>query len=333
MVARNASSPSAPPPGKPLLPGWRLTAAEIETRSRHVVILPEMLPDVLPWLAQDKVNDAWRSYVGPVDAAAPDLSRLFFELALTISQFGGFVCFRSDGSIAKWKRDGSGIKAILATLSNIRAAQKLPGIDIHADHDRELAHFFIRAPFAQERLDMLVEVGTKRSRTFFDQMLKLARRRDGAYRFNVLHMQGLACRFPLSFGEDPVFYKKASLLLMTMEIALNQLGCRAVSETLPPADYRIPQILEGLGILKFSNDVAAKIRRGHIFSLDDPEVQAIRSATIEAVGLIKDRYERHHGRKTTCAELDGMLYLLSRNRPLMTRATMKPHMIVATHAF
>ena len=39
------------------------------------------------------------------------------------------------------------------------------------------------------------------------------------------------------------------------------------------------------------------------------------------------------GRETTCAEIDGLLYLLSRNRPLMTRTTMKPHMLVATAAF
>ncbi len=318
---------------KPIIPGWRMTAEQVQSARHYVTISADHIPEILPWLAPGPANEAWRGYVSAVDLAAPDTGRLFFELALTISQFGGFVGYRSDGEIDTWKRDGSGVKAILATMSEIRAARKLPGIDLADRYDRELAHFFIRVPFGKQRLDMLTEVGTPMARRYFHHLLAIAKGRDGSYRFNVLHMTGLACRFPLSFGEDPVFYKKASLLLMTMEIALNQLGAKAIAETLPPADYRIPRILEGLGILKFSDEVSRKVKDGHVFRLEDPEVHAIRAATVEAVGLIKARYEQQHGRETTCAEIDGLLYLLSRNRPLMTRTTMKPHMLVATAAF
>jgi Potential Queuosine, Q, salvage protein family len=326
-------SPLSLSSAKPIIPGWRMTAEQVQSTRHYVTISVDDIPEILPWLAPGPANEAWRGYVSVVDLAAPDTSRLFFELALTISQFGGFVGYRSDGEIDTWKRDGSGVKAILATMSEIRAARKLPGIDIQDDYDRELAHFFIRVPFGKQRLDMLTEVGTPMARRYFHHLLATAKGRDGSYRFNVLHMTGLACRFPLSFGEDPVFYKKASLLLMTMEIALNQLGAKAVAETLPPADYRIPQILEGLDILKFSDEVSRKVKDGHVFRLADPEVHAIRAATVEAVGLIKARYEQQHGRETTCAEIDGLLYLLSRNRPLMSRTTMKPHMLVATAAF
>ena len=320
-------------PAKPLIPGWRISAEQVLAARKYVDVVPDAIPELLPWLAPGPANEAWRGYVSPVDDIAPDLSRLFFELALTISQFGGFIGYQPDGDLQSWKREGSGIKAILATMDEIRVAKKVPGIDIHCDYDRELAHFFIRTSFGRERLDIVQEVGTPLSRLYFSNLIKLARRRDGSYRFNVLHMQGLGCRFPTAFGEDPVFYKKASLLLMTMEIALNQLGERAIAETFPPADYRIPQILEGLGILKFTSDVSAKINNGHVFRLDDPEIHAIRAATVEAVGLIKSRYEQQQGRETTCAEIDGLLYLLSRNRPLMARHTMKPHMLVATAAF
>ncbi len=310
-----------------------MTAADMQLISKYVTIEPRRIPDVLPWLASGPPNEAWRGYVSPVEPVAPDTSRLFFELALTISQFGGFVGYGPGGEIESWKREGSGVKAVLATMDAIRSAKKLPGIDIHDNYDRELAHFFIRTAFGKQRLDMLTEVGTARGRRFFRNLLTLAQRRDGSYRFNILHMQGLACRFPLTFGEDPVFYKKASLLLMTMEIALNQLGAKAIAETLPPADYRIPQILEELGILSFSVDVATKLDRGHVFKLDDPEVHAIRAATVEAVVLVKARYEQQQGQQISCAELDGLLYLLSRNRPLMARSTMRPHMRVITAAF
>ncbi|MGO9547298.1 MAG: queuosine salvage family protein [Rhodomicrobium sp.] len=315
------------------IPGWRMTARQVLSARRHVTICPDSIPEILPWLEPGPPNEAWRGYVSPVDPAAPDLSRLFFELALTISQFGGFIGYDADGSVDSWKRDGSGIKAILATMADIRAARKLPGIDIHGNYDRELAHFFIHAPFGRQRLDILKEVGSSAARRIFHHTLPLALRSDGSYFFSMVHLKFLACRFPLAFGQDPVFYKKASLLLMTMEIALNQLGTKAVAETLPPADYRIPQILEGLGILQFSERLTGKIGRNHVFRLDAPEVRAIRAAAVEAAGLIKQEYERHYGRKTTCAEIDGLLYLLSRNRQMMDRAMTKPHIQVATIAF
>lgn len=318
---------------KPVIAGWRLSAVEVAAMHRHVCIEQDNIPAVLRWLEPGPANDAWRGYVSPVDPQAPDLPKVFFELALTITQFGGFIGYRADGSLETWKRDGSGIKALLATMAAIRAAKKLPGIDIHENLDRELAHFFIDTPFGKQRLAMLKEVGSPNARRFFADLLTTARRKDGSYGFNVLHMVGLACRFPLSFGEDPVFFKKASLVLLTMEIALNQLGERAVADTLPPADYRIPQILEGLGILRFSGELSAKVRQGHVFRIADPEVRAIRAATVEAVGVIKSSYQQQHGKEITCAELDGLLYLLSRNRPLMAHATMKPHMLVATAAF
>lgn len=333
MVLALRPAPQAQFPTRAIIAGWRMTNDDIAASRLHATIDVGRIPALLPWLTPGPPNEAWRGYISPVDPAAPDLGRVFFELALTISQFGGFIGYRADGTLDTWKRDGSGVKAILATMTAIREAKKLPGIDIRDNHDRELAHFLIDTPFASQRLAMLKEVGSPEARRFFDRHLKAARCRDGSYCFNVLHMVGLACRFPQSFGEDPVFFKKASLLLMTMEIALNQLGAKAKALTLPPADYRIPQILEGLGILHFSDALSAKIGGGHVFRITDPEVRAIRAMTVEAVGHIKAGYERHHSATMTCAELDGLLYLLSRNRPLMTRASMRPHMLVATAAF
>ncbi len=316
-----------------LLPGWRLTPDERAALATRVRIDCDQIAAILPWLAPGQPNDAWRSYVSPVDPVNPDLARLFYELALTISQFGGFIAHGGDGRLVAWKREGSGVKAILATMDAIRDDRKLPQIDLFQGLERELARFFIRTPFGAARLDMLLEVGRQGSPRYFRNLLELARRRDDTYRFTTLHMKGLACRFPTAFGEDPLFYKKASLLLMTMEIALNQLGHMAVAETLPPADYRIPQILEGLGILRFSPELSDKVSRGHVFRIDDPDVRAIRAMTVEAVGWIKAAYQTHHGTSISCAELDGLLYLLSRNRSLISQTSMKPHMLVATHAF
>lgn len=324
---------SVPLPIAQLLPAWKLTAHRDHIDVDSVSIDQERISSLLPWLETAPPNTAWRGYVSTVDPINPDLPRLFYELALTISQFGGFISHAGDGEIVSWKREGSGIKAILGTLDAIRSARKLPQLDITESMERELAHFFIRTSFGKERLDIMLEVGTPQSPPFFRNLLNLARRRDGSYRFNVLHMKGLSCRFPLAFGVDPVFHKKSSLLLMTMEIALNQLGHKAIAETLPPADYRIPQILEGLGILRFAPELSDKIASGHVFRIDDPHVRTIRAMTVEAVVMIKKAQEERLGRNVSCAELDGLLYLLSRNQRLMADAGRKPHMMVATHAF
>lgn len=310
-----------------------MSAEEIEAARTHVTIDLEAIEHVLPWLAPGPPNTAWRAYVSSVDDAAPDLGRLYYELALTISQFGGFIERRVDGTPQIWKFKGSGVKALLATMETIRRAGHLPGINSHDDCRSNLACGFVAAPFARQRVDMMSELTTKGGVSFFQSHLRSARRPDGSYVFCILHLAGLAQRFPLSFGGDAPFYKKASLLLLTMEIALNQLGYKAQALSLPPADYRIPQILEGLGVLKFRAALSRKIDAGHLFVLNDPEVRAIRAMTVEAVGHIHERYAAHHGNPITCAELDGMLYLLSRNQSLMSRASMRPHMLVATPAF
>lgn len=307
--------------------------ADARAVEASVAINESKIGSLLPWLRPGSSNTAWQSYVSPLDPVEPDLARLFYELALTIAQFGGFIAYRPDGSVITWKEQGSGVKAILSTVAAIRTHRKLPQIDIRSDLDRELAPFFIRTPFGRERLEIMLEVGNPRSPKFFANMLNLARRRDGSFVFNVLHMRGLACRYPNAFGDDPRFFKKASLLLMTMEIALNQLGFKAFADTPPPADYRIPQILEGLGILRLSRRMREKIEDGHVFHHDDPHVEVIRAATVRAVRLIRSAWEAENGKPISCAELDSMLYHLSRNRALMGQCVKRPHMLVATPSF
>lgn len=332
-VSSHTKLPARTVLSRPVIAGWRMTAREIAQYNRYVGLDTTEINGLLPWLAPGPPNEAWRNYVSLAASEGPDLGRLYYELALTISQFGGFVGYKPDGDIDVWKHGGSGVKAILATMDAIRRDAKLPGIDIHSDYDRQLAHYFINVPFGSQRLAMLKELASPSARHVFSTQLASARRADGSYCFNALHMAGLAAAHPLSFGQDPPFLKKAALLLMTMEIALNQLGGKAVALIPPAADYRLPQILEGLGVLRFDAALESKIQNGHVFGLRDPEVCAIRAMTIEAIGHIKLRYEDRYGLNITCAELDGRLYLLSRNHQLMTRASMKPHILVATAAF
>ncbi len=291
------------------------------------------IPALLPWLGIASSAGAWRDYVGEVTASPDGLARLFHELALTVSQFGGFIGHRSDGSLRVWKHDGSGIKAILGVMAAIRRDRLRPGIDISDGVECRLAAYLIGAPFASERIAMMSELAQDGARRSFSDLLASARRQDGSYVFTALHMMTLRTVFPKCFGGDGAFSKKASLLLMTMEIALKDLGFAAKSFTVPPADYRIPQVLEGLGVLRFHNVLASEIEQGRVFRQGDVQVRAIRRATVEAVTAIGEALAQQTGRAISTAELDSRLYLLSRNPALMSARSMKPHMLVATLAF
>lgn len=313
--------------------GWRSTACSLVSRIPLVRVEPRAIAAALPWIVAGPRPTAWRDYVGEVALSADGLVTLFHELALTISQFGGFIGYRSDGTLRVWKRDGSGVKAILHVMDAIRRDGVRPGLDICNDVVRRLAPYFLDVPFAAERLAMLAELARPAARACFECILKSARRSDGSFVFHVLHMMQLRTELPLSFGGDGAFSKKASLLLMTMEIALRDLGYRASAYTVPPADYRVPQILEGLGVLILSPALAAQIEGGRVFPGHAPEVHAIRRATVDAVSRIGKALVQRSGQTVSTAELDSRLYLLSRNTALMSGRRMKPHMLVATKAF
>lgn len=313
---------------------WQTTADEILARTAGLAdVHPERIPDLLPHLAGSTNHDYWEAYVGPFDRARPDVARIAYEIAITLSQCGGFFHYGSEGVIEAWRKDESGVKALLDTMARIRADRKLPGIDVQQQIPEVLAYYFIDKPFPMQRLAMLEEIGQPGASTYISDLISGARNGDGAYHFNDAHVWSLASRFPLCFGADPDFHKKASLYFMTMEIALTKLGYPATSSTTPPADYRIPQILEGFGILAFAPHVARQLSANHIFRRDDPAVRAIRAATIKAVGLIRSHYQAETGEALSTAHLDGMLYQLSRNENVMRARPFKPFMRVLTLAF
>lgn len=74
-----------PKPKRAMIAAWRVTDEEISAARRFVTIDTSRITDLLPWIAPGAQSTAWRSYVSPVNEAAPDLGRLYYELALTIS--------------------------------------------------------------------------------------------------------------------------------------------------------------------------------------------------------------------------------------------------------
>ncbi|MEK7560569.1 MAG: queuosine salvage family protein [Patescibacteria group bacterium] len=82
------------------------------------------------------------------------------------------------------------------------------------------------------------------------------------------------------------------------------------------ADYRIPQILRALGMIVYSDKLAAKVGRGALLKPGSREEIEIRSATVWGVELIRQNIPHH-----TAAQIDNALWMICRDRS----AAILPH--------
>lgn len=80
------------------------------------------------------------------------------------------------------------------------------------------------------------------------------------------------------------------------------------------ADYKVPQVLRQLGILRYAPDLAERIRRLERIPGNSPEEVAIRAATVQACELLVTAIV-DAGRHTTASELDWRLWSLGQSLP------------------
>src|SRR5699024_3589156 len=83
------------------------------------------------------------------------------------------------------------------------------------------------------------------------------------------------------------------------------------------ADYKVPQVLRGLGILRYSNELSAKIAsREHLEPGSGQEIE-IRAATIWGCELLRQALASR-GRDIAAHELDWMLWKQGQSLPVDT---------------
>jgi hypothetical protein len=87
-------------------------------------------------------------------------------------------------------------------------------------------------------------------------------------------------------GRTIPFYKRAQILVSDLHAAFESRGTTLfedLSMLTAFADYKVPQILHQLGVLRYSRDLEARLARMDIIPPDCPEEVEIRAATIVAV--------------------------------------------------
>jgi hypothetical protein len=131
-------------------------------------------------------------------------------------------------------------------------------------------------------------------------------------------------RFP-SFNDVAIwgdreirFYKRAQILVADLAGALadDPLGSFHDLATLTAfADYKVPQVLQRLGILVYESRLLAKIRRHELIPAGSREEIAIRAATIQACEAIRLALRERSSIPFTASEIDWLLWNAGQSLP------------------
>jgi hypothetical protein len=170
-------------------------------------------------------------------------------------------------------------------------------------------------PLLKERAQILREVGKVLSERFEGQAIRLFEAAKGsAVRLVQLLRENFSSfRDEAIYNEQMVyFYKRAQILAADLHGAFAGEGLGKLSdlENLPAfADYKLPQVLRHLDILRYDEDLAVRIDTKELIPAGSPEEIEIRVHTIWAVERIRQELERL-GVSVRAFEIDWMLWNL-----------------------
>lgn len=112
----------------------------------------------------------------------------------------------------------------------------------------------------------------------------------------------LAATFPTAFGDR--YLKKSQLALSIFGAYLRDGGTDVNTRDLTAfADYQVPRVLRALGILRYSDGLAAMVDGGDLIPQDSAEERSIRAATIIACEQIATHCQ------ASAADIDNLLWL------------------------
>jgi len=270
----------------------------------------------------------WKDYIsaaanGDTDAGY-DFARAFYEMAMVIANQGGFIYEDDSGAAQKWNLDGSGAKAMVAKMAEIRAAGVLPFYDIPADEvDEKIAPLLKDVPFAAERLEMFKAFADPARYQAVAELLDEVF--DGQkYVFDMDFAEKLADILPEGFGNDPFFKKSILTALMSAGNGHHHGISCDVSDLTVAADYILPQVLnaDDVGVLEFSPALTEKLEKRELFAENAADVTVLRAAAVVACEKLAEKSG------LTSQDVDSSLWLAGRGLK-----NARPHMMCRTLQF
>jgi len=191
-----------------------------------------------------------------------------------------------------------------------------------------------KIPLFKERLRYLNEAGRILEKNFNGSFINVLKKAgNDAFALTKILVTYFPCFDDTSEykGRKVGLYKRVQLNSKMVNDALiskGQPGLKNLEKLTAFADYKIPQILRSLGILKYSDKLANKIDSYLPIKKDSKEEVEIRAATIWAVELIRQKLQKKY-KFVTAPHLDTMLW----NKSQTKRKNDKPYHRTLTTAY
>jgi len=188
--------------------------------------------------------------------------------------------------------------------------------EVEEEEVRDLLHGDVpmgKIPLFEERVGILREVGERMTSLYHGDAAKLVRKvNKSAQRLVELVVES----FP-SFrdeacyaGEQITFHKRAQIFAGDLYGSFGPRSFGAfhdVSRLTAFADYKLPQILRSEGILRYCEELAARIDHKEWIEAGSSYEVEIRAATVLAVDLLRQELVRQ-GRNLLAIEVDWLLW-------------------------
>ncbi len=232
-------------------------------------------------------------------------------------------CFWPDPGEEKWGityrgKDYNGYNALAAAIKRaIEEGDRLTDPERMASLTLEdLQHIFRgrgTIPMLAERLANAHQVGRKLLEDWDGRFTNLIAAAEGsAVTLTRLIVENFPCfdDHCLYYGREVKFYKRAQILVMDLVGALGDdplVDLHDVHDLTSFADYKIPQVLEAYGVLRYDPDLQVRLSREDQIPSGDPLEVEIRAGMVWAVELIRQRLSER-GRELAAYELDWMLW-------------------------
>ncbi len=238
-------------------------------------------------------------------------------------------CFWADAGEEKWGivHDGKRLGGYFALSTALKRAfnddprfadarylAAMPGEDltrILAGHGR--------IPLLDERLANIHEAGSVLAFDYGGQFSDMIHAAQGSAQdlveLLVTHMPSFEDKATYK-GKDIFFRKRAQILVGDIYGALHGEGLgnfHDIAGLTMFADYKVPQLLESYGVLRYSKELCRTIDSLQEIPSGDPREVEIRAASIWAVEMIKDVVFRK-GRRMTSLEIDWNLWTLAEGK-------------------
>ncbi len=293
----------------------------------------ELVTDSLP-IAADELRPHLRRIL---TAKRPEVSEIGYRTAVQRIFIENAVnfCFWAEKGQEKWAIEGPQEKPLSGSIGMRAAIRRAiaEGVPLLQTEfltflsEKDLRHVFrscngVEIPLLDRRLASLHNVGAVLSAEYDGYFTNLIEdSSDDAVQVTetlVYKFPSFCDTSPLADDEDVPFFKRAQLTAYDISLIQNSSvpHLQNIDQLTAFADYKVPQVLRELGVIRYSPELAAMVDDKQLIERDSSEELEIRSATIWGVELLRQLL----GEAVTAVQVDNALWWAGQDRP-----NMKPH--------